>query len=71
MKKYLFAVVLSGFAFNSFAQNLSADGGTFLLHKFQQHIGKETYHIVNNKDSKDYISDFKYVDRQALKVGEA
>jgi len=63
MKKYLFAVVLSGFAFNSFAQNLSADSGTFLLHKFQQHIGKETYHIINNKYSKDYISDFKFVDR--------
>jgi imidazolonepropionase-like amidohydrolase len=63
MKKYLIAATLSGFAFYSFAQALSADSGTFLLHKFQQHIGKETYRVINNKDSKDYVSDFKFVDR--------
>jgi len=63
MKKYLLAAVLSGLIFNSFAQTHSPDSGIFLLHKFQQHIGKETYHIINNKDSKDYVSDFKFVDR--------
>jgi imidazolonepropionase-like amidohydrolase len=63
MRKYLITVLLFGFVFNSFAQMHSADSGVFLLHKFQQHIGRETYHIINNKDSKDYVSDFKFVDR--------
>src|ERR1700727_822218 len=63
MKKYLFSILLSGSILNLHAQNLPADSGVFLLHKFEQHIGKETYHITNNKDSKTYTADFKFVDR--------
>lgn len=63
MKKYLFSIILSGLFLNAYAQQAGADSGTFLLHKFQQHIGQETYRIINNKDSKDYVSDFKFVDR--------
>jgi imidazolonepropionase-like amidohydrolase len=63
MKKYLFSLLLSGLFLNLFAQGVPADSGVFLLHKFEQHIGKETYHIVNYKDSKTFISDFKFVDR--------
>jgi imidazolonepropionase-like amidohydrolase len=63
MKKYLFSIVLSALFLNTYAQQMSADSGVFLLHKFEQHIGKETYHIINNKDSKTYTSDFKFVDR--------
>ena len=63
MKKYLITIVLSVLIFNTYAQDLAADSGTFLLHKFEQHIGKETYHITNNKDSKTYTVDFKFVDR--------
>ena len=63
MKKYFSCLLLSGLFFNAQAQNATPDSGVFLLHKFQQHIGKEIYHIVNNKDSKAYIADFKFVDR--------
>src|ERR1700761_8468308 len=63
MKKYLLFILGSALALGSYAQSISADSGVFLLHKFEQHIGKETYHIISNKDSKDYISDFKFVDR--------
>ena len=45
------------------AQDLPATSGTFLLHKFQQNIGKETYSVDNNKDSKKYTVNFKFVDR--------
>jgi len=63
MKKFLSILILSGLFLNSYAQDTSANSGTFFLHKFEQHIGKETYHIVNNKDSKTYTADFKFVDR--------
>src|ERR1700742_2168659 len=63
MKKSLITIFFSPFIFNAYAQGSVADSGTFLLHKFEQHIGKETYHITNNKDSKTYSVDFKFVDR--------
>jgi imidazolonepropionase-like amidohydrolase len=37
--------------------------GTFILHKFQQPIGKEFYSIVKSKDSLRIYSDFKFNDR--------
>jgi imidazolonepropionase-like amidohydrolase len=63
MKKYLLSFILSSLIFNTYAQSVVADSGVFLLHKFEQHIGKETYHITNNKDSKTYTVNFKFVDR--------
>ncbi|HTD99972.1 MAG TPA: amidohydrolase family protein [Mucilaginibacter sp.] len=63
MKKYLLSIFLSGLFIHGYAQDTTANSGTFLLHKFEQLIGKETYHITNNKDSKTYSSDFKFVDR--------
>ncbi len=63
MKRYLFSIFLSGLFFNTYAQDTSAYSGSFLLHKFEQHIGKETYRITNNKDSKTYTVNFKFVDR--------
>jgi imidazolonepropionase-like amidohydrolase len=45
------------------AQETPADSGVFLLHKFEQHIGKETYKVYNYRDSKKYVVDFKFVDR--------
>jgi imidazolonepropionase-like amidohydrolase len=63
MKRYLLSILLSALIINSYAQNTVPDSGTFLLHKFEQNIGKEVYHITNNKDSKTYSVDFKFVDR--------
>ena len=62
MKKYLLSSFLLLLFFNSNAQQVP-DSGVFLLHKFQQHIGKETYHVIKAKDSVIYKSDFKFVDR--------
>jgi imidazolonepropionase-like amidohydrolase len=61
---FLLAFVCSG----SQAQEVPIDSGVFLLHKFQQHIGKETYKVYSSKDQKEndskiYNIDFKFVDR--------
>jgi imidazolonepropionase-like amidohydrolase len=63
MKNLLSLSVLSFFFCQTQAQDIPADSGVFLLHKFEQHIGKETYKVYNYKDSKKYVVDFKFVDR--------
>jgi imidazolonepropionase-like amidohydrolase len=63
MKKFLSLSLLSFFFCQTQAQDIPADSGVFLLHKFEQHIGKETYKVYNYKDSKKYVVDFKFVDR--------
>jgi Amidohydrolase family len=64
MKKYFLFICLAGLFFKVSAQNnLTTDSGTFLLHKFEQHIGKETYHIIKSADTIIYSVDFKFVDR--------
>jgi imidazolonepropionase-like amidohydrolase len=63
MKKLLSLSLFSFFFCQTQAQDIPADSGVFLLHKFEQHIGKETYKVYNYKDSKKYVVDFKFVDR--------
>ncbi len=63
MKKYLLLALLSAFFIDAFAQTNASDTGTFLLHKFQQNIGKETYQVIHAKDAIIYNADFKFVDR--------
>lgn len=63
MKHLLLAFLLLFVSSITLAQDLPADSGVFLLHKFEQHIGKETYKVYNYKDAKKYIVDFKFVDR--------
>ncbi|HEY4323947.1 MAG TPA: amidohydrolase family protein [Mucilaginibacter sp.] len=66
MKKYVILLCLSSLSLKATAQsNLPADSVTFLLHKFAQHIGKETYHISKSGDTVVYSVDFKFVDRGA------
>jgi imidazolonepropionase-like amidohydrolase len=48
------------------AQTAPADTATFLLHKFAQRIGKETYHLTRTVQSHTYDVDFKFVDRGSL-----
>jgi len=63
MKKYLL-LCLTALFFKASAQNSSAiDSGTFFLHKFEKHIGKETYHITKINNTVTYTVDFKFVDR--------
>jgi hypothetical protein len=62
MKKTNFTFLLSLCIHFAFTQNIT-DSGTFLLHKFEQRIGKEKYTITKNAGSINYDVDFKYVDR--------
>ncbi|WP_161964354.1 amidohydrolase family protein [Mucilaginibacter endophyticus] len=65
MKRHL--LLLAAFSVlitNARAQtDLPTDSGTFFLHKFEQHIGKETYYVHKYKDAVHYTIDFKFVDR--------
>ena len=63
MKKQLLLLILLFTIFSSYAQEALVDSGVFLLHKFQQHIGKETYSISLKDNVKIYNVDFKFVDR--------
>ncbi|WP_345209457.1 amidohydrolase family protein [Mucilaginibacter gynuensis] len=63
MSKLLPFILIVFIAATSYGQELPADSGSFLLHKFEQHIGKETYRVYNYKDSKKYLVDFKFTDR--------
>lgn len=48
---------------NAFAQSPVTDSGTYLLHKFEQNIGKEKYTISKTAAGVTYFVDFKYIDR--------
>jgi len=65
MKKFILLFCLSSYFFVVKAQEniAAADSGTFFLHKFEQHIGKETYHISKKDGDIIYTVDFKFVDR--------
>ena len=62
MKKILTALILFCCIRNSLGQAI-ADSGVFLLHKFEQNIGKEKYTVTNNGGIINYAVDFKYIDR--------
>lgn len=64
MKNPVLLIALSALFLNASAQtDLPTDSGTFLLHKFEQPIGKETYYVHKYKDAIHYTIDFKFVDR--------
>lgn len=64
MKRYWLIVLLTGCFLTSKSQTtLQADSGSFLLHKFEQHIGREVYHITKQGGQIIYNIDFKFVDR--------
>ncbi|GAA4056255.1 hypothetical protein GCM10022409_49440 [Hymenobacter glaciei] len=62
LQKRLLAAVLALLPAASHAQ-APADSATFLLHKFAQRIGKETYHLTRTAQAHTYAVDFKFVDR--------
>src|SRR3569833_651412 len=63
MKRSLLSFVSCLLFTGVYAQSGASDSGVFLLHKFAQKIGRDSYHITNNKYSKTYTTDFKFVDR--------
>ena len=68
MRKYLLSAALTVCMFTLVAQNTAtnpSDSGTFLLHKFAQNIGKETYTITKEGNNLTYDINFKFVDRGA------
>ncbi|WP_205510983.1 amidohydrolase family protein [Longitalea arenae] len=42
---------------------VSSDSGVFILHKFQQAIGREVYHLTKSNGITQYDVDFRFVDR--------
>lgn len=59
------ALLLSLLPLAAPAQSLPepADSATFLLHKFEQRIGKETYRLTRTAQQYRYDVDFRFVDR--------
>ena len=71
-KFLLLHVVCLGLAAGAFAQNIAppapktgavVEQGKFLLHKFEQAIGEETYQITKDQDTLTVNVDFKFTDR--------
>ncbi|HVW97997.1 MAG TPA: amidohydrolase family protein [Mucilaginibacter sp.] len=62
MKKRILTGIVLLFTLGAFAQT-TPDSVTFLLHKFEQHIGKETYSLTKNGKEVTYAINFKFVDR--------
>ena len=62
MKTLLLTATLFFCIYTSFAQTIT-DSGTYLLHKFEQNIGKEKYSVTKNNNTINYTVDFKYIDR--------
>ena len=62
MKIILFILLLSLVDQITFSQNIT-DSGTYLIHKFEQNIGKEKYTATKDGNNILYDVDFKYIDR--------
>jgi imidazolonepropionase-like amidohydrolase len=62
LQKIFFLAALALLPTTSRAQ-APADSATFLLHKFEQRIGKETYRLTRTAQAHTYDVDFKFVDR--------
>ncbi len=66
MRKYQLPLLLSIVLVTLICQNqlfAQADSGTFLLHKFEQNIGKENYLLTKSGSIWKYDVKFKFVDR--------
>jgi hypothetical protein len=62
MRKYSILFISSLSALASIAQT-ATDSGSFLLHKFAQNIGRETYTITKQGNNTQYDINFKFIDR--------
>jgi hypothetical protein len=63
MRKSLTAVLLFCFISSGFSQSATTDSAVYLLHKWQQPIGREKYQALKKGGKITYIVDFKYIDR--------
>jgi imidazolonepropionase-like amidohydrolase len=65
LRKYFYPLLAAALALPlaARAQTAPADTATFLLHKFAQRIGKETYRLTRTAQDYTYDVDFRFVDR--------
>jgi imidazolonepropionase-like amidohydrolase len=63
MKKYCITTCLLFIVTTLLSQSVVTDSGSFLLHKFAQNIGKETYRITTTAAGNTYDINFKFIDR--------
>src|SRR5258705_2876518 len=61
MRKHLLFLLLTAWTISSMAQ--TPDSTTFLLHKFAQNIGKESYTLRHTDSGLEYNVVFKFTDR--------
>ncbi len=63
MRKSLTAFLLFHFIYSGYSQSITSDSAVYLLHKWQQPIGREKYLAVTKNGTITYTVDFKYIDR--------
>jgi hypothetical protein len=62
--KFIFSFGLICFlSGNVFAQSYLSDTGSFIIHKFAQPIGRESYSVKQGSQGFTYLIDFHYTDR--------
>jgi imidazolonepropionase-like amidohydrolase len=61
--KHFYLLLATTLAYLPAQAQAPADSATFLLHKFAQRIGKETYHLTRTAQAYTYDVNFKFVDR--------
>ena len=67
LQKIFLLAVLTGLAPGIARAQVPApsDSATFLLHKFEQRIGQETYHLTRTAQAHTYDVNFRFVDRSS------
>ncbi len=63
MRKSLTAFLFFHFINSGYSQSIISDSAVYLLHKWQQPIGREKYLAVTKNGTITYTVDFKYIDR--------
>jgi imidazolonepropionase-like amidohydrolase len=63
MRKSIDFFLFFFFVGSGYAQSISSDSAVYLLHKWQQPIGREKYIAVKKNETITYTVDFKYIDR--------
>ena len=63
MKHYFSAFCFCFLYAAGYPQRAAVDGGGFIIHKFAQPIGKESYSVHKDREGLVYLIDFHYIDR--------
>jgi predicted amidohydrolase len=63
MRKFIIAFLLLCSTGAGFSQSAYSDSAVYLLHKWQQPIGREKYRVIKKDGTVTCMVDFKYVDR--------